>query len=448
MRGFRRREEVATVLARVRARAVARARAIEEVAITRCAGRILAADARAPIDVPGFRRAAVDGFAIRGEDSFGATESAPIELTLIGTSLPGRPCPKALCEGEAVRITTGAPLPAGADAVLQAELARPGRTHGGRARIEAIGAVAPQRHVGERGEDVARGELVLPSGRWLRPADAGVLASLGLARAPVIRRPRLQLLVTGSELVAPGEAPGPSQIVDSNSVVLAGLCERDRGDMLETLRAPDGEDALRPRLDALIAGPADVLVVTGATSVGVEDVMPLLLRERGELLVHGVAMRPSSPTAIGCLADGRLVFLLPGNPVSCLCAYEFFVGPVLRYLGGLPDPWRWPHPRLRLRLGQKLVSKIGRLDFVRVRLEGASGSGAREVVPVATSGASNLSSAVRSDGVVLIPPALEGLPAGAEVEVLLFDEHHARGASLREETATTTTAGATAREPR
>ena len=268
-----------------------------------------------------------------------------------------------------------------------------------------------------------------------------MLASLGLARVPVIRRPRLQMLVTGSELVPPGETPGPHQIVDSNSVVIAGLCARDRSDMLETLRARDGGDALRPRLDALLSGPADVLLVSGATSVGVEDLMPLLLRERGELLFHGIAMRPSSPTAIGRARDGRLVFLLPGNPVSCLCAYEFFVGPVLRCLEGHHDPWRWPHPRRRLPLGRKLVSKIGRLDFVRVRLAAASDHPGLEVIPVATSGASNLSTAVRADGVVLIPPELEGLPAGAEVELLLFDERWAHGAALEEVAAERVAAG-------
>ncbi len=432
MRGFRRRAEVQAVLARLQREAAPLAR--EEVAVTACVGRVLAEELRAPIDVPGFRRAAVDGFAIRGEDSFGASATAPISLSLVGTSLPGRPTRARVGAGEAVRITTGAPLPEGADAVLQAELTRPGRARGGRERVDALGPVAPQRHVGQIGEDVARGAVVLPRGRRLRPADAGVLASLGLARVPVIRRPRLQMLVTGSELVAPGETPGPHQIVDSNSVVIAGLCARDRADMLETLRARDGEDALRPRLDALLTGPADVLLVSGATSVGVEDLMPLLLRERGELLFHGVAMRPSSPTAIGRARDGRLVFLLPGNPVSCLCAYEFFVGPVLRCLGGHPDPWTWPHPRRRLPLGRKLVSKVGRLDFVRVRLA-ARGGGAGpglEVIPVATSGASNLSTAVRADGVVLIPPEREGLPEGARVEVLLFDERWAHGATLSE----------------
>ncbi|MCA9694769.1 MAG: molybdopterin molybdenumtransferase MoeA, partial [Myxococcales bacterium] len=146
-----------------------------------------------------------------------------------------------------------------------------------------------------------------------------------------------------------------------------------------------------------------------------------IVAERGALLVHGIAMRPSSPTGLGRLDDGRLVFLLPGNPVSCLCAYEFFVGPVLRRLEGHPAPWRWPHPRARLRLDRKIISKIGRTDFVRVEVT-RDDDGEPRVRPIATSGASNLSTAVRADGVVIVPPALEGLPPGAEVELLCFDE--------------------------
>jgi molybdopterin molybdotransferase len=416
MRGFRARREVAEVLDLLRAgTSPAAPLAGESVAITAAADRILAGDLIAPLDVPSFRRAAVDGYAVRGEDTFAATLTAPIPLRLRGVSMPGAAAEVTVGPGEAVRITTGAPVPAGADAVLQAELAREVE-RGGRRLVEAVGAVAPLRHLGEVGEDVARGSVLLCAGRRLRPQDAGVIASVGLGSIAVVRRPRVEVLVTGDELVAAGEPLGPHQIVDSNSVTLAGLCARDRAELLPVRRSRDGEANLRAALAAIEAGDADVVVACGATSVGSEDWLPILLGERGELLVHGIAMRPSSPTGIGRLADGRWVFLLPGNPVSCLCAYEFFVGPVLRALGGRPDPWRWPHPRQRLPLARKIVSKIGRTDFVRV----ARTDDGERLAPVATSGASLLSSTVHADGVVLVPPESEGHDVDEVVELLAF----------------------------
>jgi len=413
MRGFRVRAELAHAQALLRA--AASPLPAESVAVTACAGRVLAGPIAAPIDVPGFRRAAVDGYAIRGEDSFAASEHNPITLAVLGTSLPGRPCAATVGEGLAVRITTGAPLPAGADAVLQAELTR-ALHRDGRECVELLGAVAPLRHIGQVGEDLARGQPVLPAGRLLRPQDAAVLASLGLAEVSVRRRPRVQLLVTGDELVAPGTPPGPWQIVDSNSVLIAGLAARDGAEVLPARRARDGEVALTAGFSDMCEGTADVLLVAGATSVGLEDLMPQVLARAGTLELHGIAMRPASPTGVGRLHDGRRVFLLPGNPVSCLCAYELLVGPWLRALGGRPHPWSFPHPARTLPLARKLSSKVGRVDFVRMRIV------ADQAEPVATSGASNLSSAVLADGFTLVPADSEGAGPGDPVTVYLFDD--------------------------
>ena len=413
MRGFRVRAELAHAQALLRA--TASPLPAESVAVTACAGRVLAAPIAAPIDVPGFRRAAVDGYAIRGEDSFAASEHNPITLAVLGTSLPGRPCAATVGEGLAVRITTGAPLPAGADAVLQAELTR-ALHRDGHECVELLGAVAPLRHIGQVGEDLARGQPVLPAGRLLRPQDAAVLASLGLAEVSVRRRPRVQLLVTGDELVAPGTPPGPWQIVDSNSVLIAGLAARDGAEVLPARRARDGEVALTAGFSDMCEGTADVLLVAGATSVGLEDLMPQVLARAGTLELHGIAMRPASPTGVGRLHDGRRVFLLPGNPVSCLCAYELLVGPWLRALGGRPHPWSFPHPARTLPLARKLSSKVGRVDFVRMRIV------AGQAEPVATSGASNLSSTVLADGFTLVPADSEGAGPGDPVTVYLFDD--------------------------
>jgi molybdopterin molybdotransferase len=403
MRGFAERADVEEVERFVAA--CARPLVAEPVEVAACAGRVLAADVRASVAVPHFRRAAMDGWAVRGEDTFGASAFEPIPLRLVGVALPGRGFAGRVGRGEAVRIMTGAPVPEGADAVLPAEA---GSERG--ERVEAHEAVAPRRHVGAVGEDVREGDLVLRAGRRLRAQDAGLLASIGVGAVPCVRRPRVALVVTGDELVPAGSPPAGDRIADSNSVVLRALAARDGGEVLPFELLPDRPERLRT---ALAASEPDLFLVSGGSSVGQEDHAPRLVEELGSLDFHGVAMRPSSPAGVGRVG-GRLVFLLPGNPVSCLCAYEFFAGPAIRALGGRSRAW--PHRRLRLPLGRKLVSAVGRVDYVRVAIE------AGRAVPLATSGASILSSTVRADGCVIVPRALEGLPEGAEVEVLLYDD--------------------------
>ena len=256
--------------------------------------------------------------------------------------------------------------------------------------------------------------LVLSSGRRLRPQDAGLLASIGLARPMCVRRPKVQLLITGDELLPAGSRADGPRIVDSNSVVLRALVERDGGELLPYEILPDRAERIR---QALTDEAPDMLLVSGGSSVGTEDHAPRLLSELGSLDFHGISMRPSSPAGlgrIGAAPNERWVFLLPGNPVSCLCAYEFFAGPTLRALGGRPRSW--PHRRVRLPLARKIASAVGRTDYVRVAIEHG------RVVPLAVSGASILSSTVRAAGAVIVRRGLEGMPEGAEAEVLLYDD--------------------------
>ncbi|MBS1106569.1 MAG: uncharacterized protein H6Q91_2071 [Deltaproteobacteria bacterium] len=422
----------------------------EEVPLADVVGRVLAGDVRALAPVPSFARSAMDGYALRGEDSFGASHYDPIALEVIGLALPGRAFEGRVARGQAVRIMTGAPLPEGADAVVMAEVAseRDGR-------LEVREPVAPRKNVGAIGEDVKAGELVLRAGRRLRPQDAGLLAAIGVASARCVRRPRVALIVTGDELLPAGSVPSGHRIVDSNSVVLRALVARDGGVVLPFEILPDQPDRIR---HALESPEADVLLVSGGSSVGQEDHAPRLVAELGSLDFHGIAMRPSSPAGVGRIGKGAQrprsepqasedhdmgarftsqpqptllprsepkasgeahqawVFLLPGNPVSCLCAYEFFAGPTIRGLGGRSRVW--PHRRVRVPLARKISSQVGRVDYVRVAIENGL------VVPLATSGASILSSTVRADGCVLVPRSLEGMPEGAEVEVLLYDEEY------------------------
>jgi len=368
---------------------------------------VLAADVVSQVDVPGFDRAMMDGFALRAADTLGASGYNPLPLTILGDAFAGHPFGGTLHTGEAVRIMTGAPLPAGADAVLPAEKTDtdPKDPH----KLFAQGEISPGKHVGRQGEDVDAGATVLVSGRRLRPQDLGVLSSVGRAEVPVVRQPRVRLVVTGDELLPAGTRPQPNQTVDANTPVLKALITRDGGLVAHGDILPDDPQRLR---DAMLAE-ADVLIVSGGTSVGQEDHLPRLLAELGELAVHGIAMRPSSPTGLGRIGR-RPVFLLPGNPVSCLCAYDFFAGRAIRVLGGRAK--RWPYRTTTATLRRKLVSVVGRLDYARVALvEG-------EVEPLAISGAAILSSTTRADGFVVIPADSEGFPAGAPVDVFLYDQ--------------------------
>jgi molybdopterin molybdotransferase len=224
----------------------------------------------------------------------------------------------------------------------------------------------------------------------------------------VVRQPRVRIVITGNELLPAGTKPHDEKIADANGPMLQALVCRDGGIPVFDGITPDDPTAIA----AALAAEADMTLVSGGSSVGQEDHAPRLLAEMGELAIHGIAMRPSSPAGMGRIAD-RLVFLLPGNPVSCLCAYDFFAGRAIRALGGRPR--EWPYRSSRLPLRRKLVSMIGRLDYARVKVvEG-------KVEPLAVSGASILTSTVRADGFVIIPPDSEGYPAGAEVEVFWYD---------------------------
>ncbi len=402
MRGFARRATVDAALAWVDAQASTLP--AETIELNDAHGRVLATFVTSPIDVPGFDRSAMDGYAVRGGETTGAGDYQPLALDVIGESLPGRPFAGTVEAGQAVRIMTGAPLPAGADAVVPAEFARESDS-----RVEITEASPPARNVGRVGEDIRAGTVVLHSGRRLRPQDIAVVASIGIDQLRVVRRPRVRIIVTGGELATPGTTKGTYQIYEANSFLLHGLIARDGAVPESECHIADERHAIRT---ALTAPGADVILVSGGSSVGAEDHAPTLLAEQGELAIHGVAMRPSSPAGMGRVGT-TLVFLLPGNPVSCLCAYDFFAGRAIRVMGGRsPD---WPYRRHTGRLLRKIVSAIGRVDYCRVRIT------AEGIEPVSLSGASILSSTTRADGFAILPAECEGLAPGSDLEVFYYD---------------------------
>jgi molybdopterin molybdotransferase len=304
-------------------------------------------------------------------------------------------------------------VPKGADAILVVEAAQLEPD----GRVLARDQVIAGRHLAQVGEDVKQGQEVLPAGRLLRPQDLGLLASIGIANVEVVRKPHVVILVTGNELLRPGSMPSGYKIVDSNSPMLTALVIRDGGVCSFEHRIPDDEALLR---SAILKScmEADVILVSGGSSVGAEDHTPRVVAELGELAIHGIAIRPASPTGVAFLprqpgSPSIPLFLLPGNPVSCLCAYDIFAGRVIRRLGG--RGWELPYRKLSLPLAAKIASVAGRMDYVRVKIDSG------RVIPIATGGASNLSSAVLADGFVLVESDCEQLDVGRMVEVWLYE---------------------------
>ena len=403
MHGFSERKEVPAVLAWIDAHAARLAS--ENVGVDSACGRVLARSVSATLDVPAFDRSAMDGYAVRSADTSGAGDYNPLTFAIVGQALPGQPFDgSALGPGRAVRVMTGAPMPQGADAVVPAEYADEKE-----GSVDLTLSVGAGKNVGVRGEDIRSGALVLQPGRRLRAQDLGLLASLGMSTVDVVREPRVRMLVTGNEIVQPGAPKEMYQIYDANSPMLRGLVARDGGVVERHLKLRDDVASIR---EALTAPGADIILVSGGSSVGSEDHAPRLLAETGELAIHGVAMRPSSPAGVGRIGQ-TLVFLLPGNPVSCLCAYDFFAGRAIRLCGGRPADW--PHRTKQAIVARKIVSAIGRVDYCRIRFDGDA------IEPLALSGASILSSTTRADGFVIVPGDSEGYAPGATVTVYLYE---------------------------
>ena len=373
---------------------------VETVPLAQARRRALAREVVAAFDVPGFDRAAMDGYAVR------AADNGP--RTLIGEAYPARPFAGRVEAGQAVRVMTGSPLPAGADTVVPFEQVQVVSDEPSCQRLQ-MPSLPPGKNVSPRGEDLQAGQRLFAAGRVLRPQDEALLVAAGVTSVFVHRIPRLSVLVTGNELVPAGSTPPNYRIVDSNSTLLAALIVRDGGEPDVGPIVPDQRDALR---EALLQAEGDLILVCGGSSVGAEDQVPTLLAQEGELLLHGLALKPGAPTGLGSLR-GRWVFLLPGNPVSCLCAYDLFAGRALRRMVGRGV--ELPYVCVRVPLAEPILSSVGRTDYVRVTLQHG------QAWPLSQRGASVLSSVCQADGFVLVEEHQAQLEAGQSVAVYLYD---------------------------
>jgi molybdopterin molybdotransferase len=386
---------------RVRAETISTADALD---------RILAESLSAPSSLPAFPRSTMDGYAVRAADTFGATESLPAYLSVVGEVQMGRAPELIVGPTQAAVVYTGGMIPPGADAVVMVE-----RTQKlDAANIEVLKPVAPGENVINVGEDVKKGEALLGPGRTLRPQDLGGLMALGITRVSVAARPRVAIVSTGDEVVAPDRAPRPGQVRDVNTTTVAGLVRRAGGVPLPRGIIPDRFDdllaAARTGLDA-----TDALVISAGSSVSTRDLTADVINRLGRpgVLVHGVSVKPGKPTILG-VCDGKPAFGLPGNPVSAMVVASLFLSPVLRRLQGASLA---SHNRVQARLAHNIASVPGREDYVQVRLiERDGGLWADPVF-----GKSNLIyTLVRADGMLRVPLDSNGLHAGEWVEVELF----------------------------
>ncbi|GAB4572229.1 MAG: molybdopterin biosynthesis protein [Anaerolineae bacterium] len=379
----------------------------EEVPVAEALGRVTAEPVWARISAPHYHASAMDGYAVRARDTLGATETRPVLLREGTPETAQRP---------AAPVNTGHPLPAWADAVIMIEHVQ----HMPDGALAIYAPVAPWQHVRPMGEDMVATELVLPANHALRPVDLGAIAGCGHASVRVRRKPRVAILATGSELVPPGQPLQPGNIIEYNSIVLAAQVTTWGGDPLRLPPVPDDPGAIREAV-AQAARQADLMLINAGSSAGSEDHTATVVRSLGELLVHGIAVRPGHPVVMGMIhSEGRKVPVIgvPGYPVSAALTGEIFIQPILaRWLGRPPTT----PPTVEGELTRKILSPIGDDEYVRVT---AGRVGERILVTPLSRGAGVISSLVRADGIVRIPRFSEGHAAGDRVTVHLYRAPH------------------------
>jgi len=374
-------------------------------------GRVLTGDIVAPGDLPSFPRSSMDGYAVRAEDTFGASESLPAYLTVVGEVAMGKPAEIVLSVGEAALIHTGGMLAGNADAVVMVENTREVDA----ASIEVVRPVAKGENVIPIGDDMAVGELVLPAGSLLRSQDIGVLLALGITEITVFEKVRVALISTGDELVPPEEEPAAGQIRNTNAYTLGNLASRAGAIPLRLGIVKDDYRSLKEAAERGLKE-SDLVVISAGSSVSTRDLTAGVIDSLGEpgVLVHGVSLKPGKPTILASV-DGKPFFGLPGNPGSAMITFEIFVAPAIYRLGGcrrLPRP-----PEMKARLTRNIPSATGREDYVPVKLEEREG----ELYAEPIFGKSNLiSTLVKSDGIAVVPLDRAGMAEGEMVKVRVF----------------------------
>jgi molybdopterin molybdotransferase len=384
---------------------------LETIETSHALNRVLAEAPAARSPLPAFPRSTMDGYAVRAADTFGATESLPVYLTLIGESPMGSAPTQLVQRGEAMIIHTGGMLPDGADAVVMIERTQKATDN----EIEVMRAAAPGENVLQVGEDVRPGDPLFAIGHLLRPQDLGGLMALGITQVAVAKQPRVGILATGDEVIDPHAEPQPGQVRDVNTYSIGGIVERAGG-----VAQPGG--IIRDNFEALYEAArqaleqSDALVLSAGSSVSVRDMTYDVIDKLGQpgVLVHGVSIKPGKPTIVA-VCNSKPVFGLPGNPVSAMVVGDLFITPTLWKMQGCEHPPL--RQTIRARLTHNLASVPGRVDYIQVKLIDRDG----ELWAGPVFGKSNLIyTLVKADGMMIIPIDANGIAAGELVDVRLF----------------------------
>jgi len=382
----------------------------ERIPISQAAGRVVAADVTSAIDVPAFARAAMDGYAVVSADTTKATPETPARLRLVDRIYTGQMSTVIVVPGTCAEIATGAPVPAGADAVVMVE-----ETASEGELILIRTDATPGRNIGRRGADIMTGDLVVRAGGVLTPSRVGALAAIGQSDVTVYAKPRVAILSTGNEVVDPGEVLKSGQIYDVNRFTLGAIVEAHGGAPRSHKAAQDTLESLASALDECLE--SDLIVFSGGSSVGTRDLVVDLVAARGEMIFHGIAVKPGKPTAFAHVKMPGLsgtpetpFFGMPGNPTSCLSNAYILLIPFLRAVARLP-----PHmPRIvRVPLGRRIASSAGRHQFYTVRLENGAAFPAFK-------GSGDITSLSHADGYIEIPSDQDVVEEGALVTVTIF----------------------------
>ncbi len=374
---------------------------------------LLDEDVVAAVDLPSFDNSAMDGYAVRVPDVASATPEHPVVLPVTGDVPAGSGERLELAPGTAIRIMTGAPLPAGTQAVVPVEWTDRGTTSVSVTQVPGEGA-----YLRAAGEDVARGEVVLRRGSRIGPRQVGLLAAVGRASVQAHPRPRVAVLSTGSELVPPGRPLGPGQIHDSNGYAIAAAATELGATARHVGLVADDADAFLAALEAEL-GTADLVVTSGGVSAGAYDTVKEVLSTAGGVVFEKVAMQPGMPQGFGRVGrTGTPIFTLPGNPVSSMVSFEVFVRPVLRRLFGETDLHR---PRITARAATGWSSPAGKRQFVRARLTTPLTGDGRLVIPVGGQGSHLVADLAEADCLAVVPEDVTSVAAGDELPCMLLE---------------------------
>ena len=375
---------------------------VERIPLEQASGRVLAETVTSSADVPPAARAAMDGYAVRAADTTGASRATPRTLRCIEKVFTGQLAVQALGRGQCIEIATGAPMPAGADAVVMVE-----ETDSDDATVRVFAAVTAAQNIGRQGSDIHKGQTVLQPATMLNASRVGALAALGLTGVSVFAKPRVAILSTGNEIVEPGQPLAPGQIYDINRFTLAAVVDEHGAVPVPYRIAADTIEDLSRSVDECLE--QDILVFSGGSSVGERDLILDVVTAKGEMLFHGIAVKPGKPTAFGRI-NGKLVFGMPGYPSSCLSNAHILLAPALRRMARLPDQIV---RTMSLPLATRVVSAPGRHQFFTVRIENG-------VAAPAFKASGDITSMSRADGYIEIPADIDVVEAATVVEVKLF----------------------------